>query len=312
MKLKQVTRICRICQAEDQVKFYGSTRCADLPSIYKEKRPRQLFKCQKCGSIAVAPLPSVEELAAYYNSYNGSYQDSQDWRRRRVFPLIVQVAHNLEGGKVLDIGCSHGTLLAHLPDSLEKHGVEIAQEAMSVARDKGINVCSGSWEAYEFHTHFDLIIALDFLEHALDPVSAVSKMARLLAPGGYLIIETGNADSWAAKILGEDWGYTSVFGHLTVLTPQALVLLAHEMRINIVSLTKGRHIFHPVSKAFYRAFQAYGFRIFRLAFPFFESTLGNLGMLRDLYEHPLIGAALFDHMIFIGKKADDCHHGPLN
>jgi ubiquinone/menaquinone biosynthesis C-methylase UbiE len=52
---------------------------------------------------------------------------------------------------------------------------------------------------------FDLVTMWDVIEHIPDVVSAVREVARLLAPGGKLLIETQNVDSRAAKVLGRRW-----------------------------------------------------------------------------------------------------------
>jgi SAM-dependent methyltransferase len=54
----------------------------------------------------------------------------------------------------------------------------------------------------------------DVIEHIPDAVSAVREVARLLAPGGKLLIETQNVDSRAAKVLGRRWQHYKHAEHI--------------------------------------------------------------------------------------------------
>ena len=52
---------------------------------------------------------------------------------------------------------------------------------------------------------FDVIVAKHVLEHERDPRVAVVAMLEMLAPGGSLVIEVPNANSWQALLLAGAW-----------------------------------------------------------------------------------------------------------
>ena len=59
------------------------------------------------------------------------------------------------------------------------------------ARKKGYDIQVGSFESLTFPPDsFDLIFLIQVLEHLSDPRSAVEKIARMLRPGGRVMIET--------------------------------------------------------------------------------------------------------------------------
>jgi SAM-dependent methyltransferase len=91
---------------------------------------------------------------------------------------------------VLDVGCGTGLML----DALRRHarpvGVDFSDLAMKYCAQRGIErlVCARV-EALPFGDgSFDLLLALDLLEHLDDDAALMREMWRLLRPGGYLLI----------------------------------------------------------------------------------------------------------------------------
>jgi 2-polyprenyl-3-methyl-5-hydroxy-6-metoxy-1,4-benzoquinol methylase len=292
---------CRICHSEDILQ-YGSTLCCDTQIIFGCYKDRDLFKCNKCNSISVRPIPTEKELSLYYDFYANIDNSKQLIKHRKSFLLIERLALSLRHGKILDIGCGSGELLASLPSSFQKVGLDIASDACKKAKKKGVEVFCSTWELADFNTEFDMVIALDLLEHVNDPSKALFKIGRVLRKGGYVVIETGNAASWAAKTLGEDWCYPAVFGHLQVLSPDALAKLAQNAQIEITSLIKGHHSAATLPYVLYRGMLAYGFRLLKLAFSPLKPMALDSYLLRKLFNRAPPGAILPDHMILIGRK----------
>src|SRR5205085_11122433 len=52
---------------------------------------------------------------------------------------------------------------------------------------------------------FDLVLMLQVLPHFVDPAAALQKAARLVRPGGHLLIETWDRESWTARLSGRRW-----------------------------------------------------------------------------------------------------------
>lgn len=51
----------------------------------------------------------------------------------------------------------------------------------------------------------DLAIMFHVIEHVADPVRVVRRIAEWLSPGGALVIETPNLDSWDARLFKKQW-----------------------------------------------------------------------------------------------------------
>ena len=109
-----------------------------------------------------------------------------------------EVAKPLTGKRALDVGCGAGLLaepLARL--SAEVTGVDAAEENVAVARTHA----AGSGLAIDYRAgelaalglgRFDLVTAMEVLEHVADKPAFLAELARHLAPGGLLVLSTPN------------------------------------------------------------------------------------------------------------------------
>jgi 2-polyprenyl-6-hydroxyphenyl methylase/3-demethylubiquinone-9 3-methyltransferase len=104
----------------------------------------------------------------------------------------------LTGKRALDVGCGAGLLaepLARL--GAEVTGVDAAEENIAVARAHA----AGAGLAIDYRcddvaalglTGYDLITAMEVIEHVSDKPAFVAALAAALAPGGLLVVSTPN------------------------------------------------------------------------------------------------------------------------
>lgn len=101
----------------------------------------------------------------------------------------------------LDCGCGDGELTLKLAKKIgtkKIFGVEILSSKAACARQKGIEVFGGDLnKEISFPDHsFDVITAIQVIEHLYDLDTFVSELKRMLKPGGCLVISTPNLASW--------------------------------------------------------------------------------------------------------------------
>ncbi len=103
--------------------------------------------------------------------------------RRRVAPLPP-------GGRVLDLGCGMGGMLAELAEFGPVYGTDIAHEALLHCRDRGFTrLFRGTGGRLPFpDDSFALVTAFDTIEHIPDDREALAECFRVLAPGGRLFV----------------------------------------------------------------------------------------------------------------------------
>lgn len=111
--------------------------------------------------------------------------------------ILVDLTRSLlpEGGRVLDVGCGTGffieSLMAGQGPAIEGWGLDAEPLAVSMCRERGLTrVHQGSAAdlAAVAGERFDLIFMLDVLEHLDDDQAALREAARLLAPGGRIVV----------------------------------------------------------------------------------------------------------------------------
>jgi SAM-dependent methyltransferase len=130
--------------------------------------------------------------------------------RREIAPLLPE---NME--RVLEIGCGAGGTLSWLKASRSVSfaaGVELTPTAAERARAVCDEIVVGDVERAILPFppgSFDLILALDVLEHLVDPWSAVRRLHALLGPGGYLIASIPNVAHYSVSLplLRGRWDY---------------------------------------------------------------------------------------------------------
>jgi 2-polyprenyl-3-methyl-5-hydroxy-6-metoxy-1,4-benzoquinol methylase len=111
---------------------------------------------------------------------------------------------------VLDVGCSVGSIeaLFHAqhPDrarDVSIDGVDISSEAIRQASTLGLPRCAFrtyDGERLPFASAcFDLVIAIEVIEHVVDTPRLIAEIARVLRPGGRVWLTTPNPQCWALR-----------------------------------------------------------------------------------------------------------------
>lgn len=121
----------------------------------------------------------------------------------------------LEGKTALDVGCGGGLLtepLARLGARVT--GVDASPEVIAVARDHavrmGLDIDYRNGDVQELEGQFDLITAMEVIEHVAEPAMFAKALAKRLAPDGLLVMSTPNATAMSRLLMitvGEGLGH---------------------------------------------------------------------------------------------------------
>jgi SAM-dependent methyltransferase len=150
-----------------------------------------------------APRP-----ASLYDEKHGEYFSLA---RTEIEPLLPE---NTE--RILELGCGSGATIKWLRGVRNVQfaaAIELNTQAAALARNSIDQVVSVDFENHpvDFEPKsFDLILALDVLEHLTDPWDAVARLHAFLKPGGSLIASIPNVGHYEVLVplLGGKFEYT--------------------------------------------------------------------------------------------------------
>jgi len=108
----------------------------------------------------------------------------------------------LEGKSALDVGCGAGLLaepLARMGGRIT--AVDAAPELIAAAelhaRGQELDIDYRVAAVEDLDGRFDLVTAMEVIEHVADPQAFLASLAARLAPGGLLILSTPNRTAWS-------------------------------------------------------------------------------------------------------------------
>jgi SAM-dependent methyltransferase len=231
---------CGICGAPTQ-------RIGDVHGSFSQ-RDYELRRCPACHFAFIAD--PWTEFASIYNDdyYAGQGADPLvDYRfelshpdrtvRQYEWQGITRIVETLLGGldgvRWLDFGAGNGGLVRYLLEhtSASASGFEQGSIATS-ARRVGIPIVSSA-PGEEKHSSFDVVTAIEVLEHTIDPVAELRHIRQLLRPGGLLLLTTGNAAPFTSHLL--DWSYVVPEIHVSFFEPITL-----ERALSVSGFNPGR------------------------------------------------------------------------
>ncbi|GBD96145.1 ubiquinone biosynthesis O-methyltransferase [bacterium BMS3Abin06] len=124
---------------------------------------------------------------------------------------------------VLDVGCAYGFFLDEMRKiGMSVHGLDLSENAIQwMEKELGIKGTVGlSFDAPD--GPFDIVTAIEVIEHAPDPHSFLDDLYKRLRKDGLLVIRTGANDTTAARLFGKRWWYLNPPDHCAIFSRFAL------------------------------------------------------------------------------------------
>jgi 2-polyprenyl-3-methyl-5-hydroxy-6-metoxy-1,4-benzoquinol methylase len=132
----------------------------------------------------------------------------------------------LSNGKILEVGPGSGEfLVAAAKERFEVEAVECSRRLCSHLRSiSSCKIYDGTLEEVDFgNSMFDAVLSFHVIEHVSDPKMHLECIARIVSPGGYLILTTPNARSWDHSLFKGRWsGYQQA--HLNLFSRDSMEL----------------------------------------------------------------------------------------
>jgi 2-polyprenyl-3-methyl-5-hydroxy-6-metoxy-1,4-benzoquinol methylase len=218
---------CRICQA-------ATRRIGPVRGNYS-RRDYVLRRCDVCHFAFIAD-PWTEFARIYDDRYYDGHgadplvdyrfelsEPERTIRRyewRGVTRLVERLLGGLDGVRWLDFGCGNGGLVRYLLKHTGAHACGFEEGSIAAAaRRLGIPILAAD-ALCEQTTAFDVVTAIEVIEHTLDPLAELRKIRGLLKPGGLLFLTTGNAAPFSSHL--QRWSYIVPEIHVSFFEPATL------------------------------------------------------------------------------------------
>ncbi len=200
-------------------------------------------KCARCGAAFVDPLPTIEQIRGVYEdvfTYQSEFNPAEEKGYRRYVTLAGKASGG-KPGKLLDVGCASGAVLKEAVGcGWESWGVDLSEKLLKKAAERVPEAKLLNCELKDAGFapgEFDVVTALNLLEHVLDPRDLLQEVHRILRPGGAFLFKTVRIDSMAARKRGFNWDHLKWPGHFVWFTRKSLLSMLKESGYTVKKFT---------------------------------------------------------------------------
>jgi SAM-dependent methyltransferase len=162
----------------------------------------ELRECGTCEVQFFSPCVTGGESLYHALQKNDWYYMDDKWEHRKAFAEIAQ------GQRVCEVGCGQGAFVERVNRAGrgDAVGLELNSEAVAMAKVCHVPVECVLLEEYAMGNPkvFDFVCSFQVLEHVSDPLGFVKLSAKLLKPGGKLVLSVPNRDAftkWFENVL---------------------------------------------------------------------------------------------------------------
>lgn len=190
---------CIVCDFEGEI------------PLFEVINSSRMFECPSCGLHFAHPIEILDYEKAYKGEisdpsdflktfYSKAYLDVQEekveierWSNLPRINILIPILSVIPRGKLFDIGCATGVfMIVARKLGFDVFGMEASESAVKIAREKfSLRVATAStFEELppDFRISYDIITALEVLEHVSEPIKFLRDIFSLLHDNGILIL----------------------------------------------------------------------------------------------------------------------------
>lgn len=202
----------------------------------------QLGRCPDCDLFSIGDMPSAQlrmtEMEAGHFGGNEKVVNAKrhafsERALRTQFQAYVDLAlRHVAPGRWLDIGCGAGLLLTLAREAkFDVEGIELTGDRYEIVRAAGYKVHNKPVEEIDYSDGtFAVISLINVFSHLTDPTATLVELRRILAPGGVIVVATGEMDAGVKKPDLPRW---NLGDHLYFLGKRTMPMLAEKVGLSV-------------------------------------------------------------------------------
>jgi len=169
-------------------------------------RTYEVVRCNTC-SHAFCILPADDIWKNYQSVVDAEYLSREEAHLLTAEKVVETMQRYIPSGILLDVGCATGDFLAVAKSRYAVEGLELSQWSSDIAKKRGFTIHTCTLSEIPPEKKYDIVTLFGVIEHFESPAQEIARISRLVRPGGYVFIWTGDIDSWLARLLGRKWWY---------------------------------------------------------------------------------------------------------
>ena len=154
---------------------------------------------------------------------------------------LKEILKYQKDGKLLDVGCAMGFFMEEAEKKgFQSYGVDASPYAISEAKKKfGKRALLAPLSEVNFPPGlFSVVTFFDVIEHLQDPLGDLKKIKKILRDDGLLVIETGDASSPWARIMGAKWIFYAPPQHLFYFSKTTIKRLLKQAGFKVLDIKR--------------------------------------------------------------------------
>lgn len=202
-----------------------------------------LIRCNNCSLIYKTTVPSRFYLGQIFTR-----QAHKKWTDKYNFvseKRFLRHLVNKDSFDLLDVGAYRGGLLKICSDlGGRRSGLDVIKypNLDNLISDEFIHGLMDDLDLKWSNNPYDVVALYDVLEHSYNPEQAFRNLRNFVKDDGYIVIETGDADSaWPTKYGISNWWYVNLFEHHVFWTQDSLRFMADKFEFKILHMIRKTH-----------------------------------------------------------------------
>jgi SAM-dependent methyltransferase len=257
--------------------------------------------CPKCGLYYKDHVPEPTSLSRLFE-----YSLGEVWDNHYNYKSEVSIAQGLlpeTRPGVLDVGSGNGQLLRSFSGFCSRLSALDVVKNPECEKYVNCEFITGWLEEEQLFwsgTPYDFVTMFDIIEHLYDVAKAFVNLGRLVRPGGYVLVETGDAEASLPERYGaNNWWFLNRIEHHVAFTNKSLSNIAKMFGFTVILSMRKRH----KNVSTFSAFRIAGLLLMSAAYRVYPA--GYMKVMNLIFERPIIqprNPLEDDHMFIILRR----------